>query len=196
MTTAAEKALEKTTDEAVQIHKQFAELLRKTNKEHPRSADVQALSKLLDEHRGLELWRRVGGIAQVAEAAALKNAPVTDAMRELWAKRMEALRAEHGYAEASTMERLLIHQVVLCWLRLNLTEMSYSSVMSQSITLTLGVYWEKRLTAAQKRYTRAVETLARVRKLTRATQLQEARLQAARGANTERSVKLVKALTG
>ena len=32
--------------------------------------------------------------------------------------------------------------------------------MSQSITLTLGMYWEKRLAAAQQRFTRACESLA------------------------------------
>ncbi|HEV8136372.1 MAG TPA: hypothetical protein VGP85_16955 [Pyrinomonadaceae bacterium] len=41
--------------------------------------------------------------------------------------------------------------------------------MAQSITLTLGMYWEKRLSAAQRRFTRACETLARVRKLSRNT---------------------------
>jgi hypothetical protein len=41
--------------------------------------------------------------------------------------------------------------------------------MKQSITLTLGIYWEKRLTAAQRRFTWACETLARVRKWSRNT---------------------------
>ena len=38
--------------------------------------------------------------------------------------------------------------------------------MRRSITLTLGAYWEKRLTAARKRFDRACESLERVRKLT------------------------------
>jgi hypothetical protein len=41
--------------------------------------------------------------------------------------------------------------------------------MKQSISLPLAMYWEKKLTAAQKRFTRACETLARVRKLSRNT---------------------------
>ena len=40
-----------------------------------------------------------------------------------------------------------------------------AGVMKRSITLTLGMYWDRRLSAAQKRFTRACETLARVRKL-------------------------------
>jgi hypothetical protein len=37
--------------------------------------------------------------------------------------------------------------------------------MSESIILTLGQYWEKRLSAAQRRYLRACTTLARIRKM-------------------------------
>jgi hypothetical protein len=48
-------------------------------------------------------------------------------------------------------------------------ELSYSSVMKGSITLTLGIYWDKRLSAAQKRFTCACDTLARVRRLSRNT---------------------------
>jgi len=68
-----------------------------------------------------------------------------------------------------TLEQLLIQHAALCWLRLTLAELSYSSSMKGSITLTLGLYLEKRLSMAQKRFTRACETLARVRKLSRNT---------------------------
>jgi hypothetical protein len=37
--------------------------------------------------------------------------------------------------------------------------------MRQSLTMTLGSYWEKRLAAAQKRFNRTCESLERVRKL-------------------------------
>jgi hypothetical protein len=47
------------------------------------------------------------------------------------------------------LEQLLIQQAALCWLKLNLVELSYSGTMKQSHTLTLGMYWEQRLSAAQ-----------------------------------------------
>jgi hypothetical protein len=59
----------------------------------------------------------------------------------------------------------LIQHAALCWLRLSIVELRYTNVMRQSITLTLGAYWEKRLTAAQKRFNRAGESLERVRML-------------------------------
>ena len=90
-------------------------------------------------------------------------------MRECWRQRLQAMRGDLGYAEASALERLLIQQVTLCWLNLNLAEYRFTNVTKQSISLAVGIYWEKRLTAAQRRFTRACETLARVRKLSRNT---------------------------
>ena len=67
------------------------------------------------------------------------------------------------------LEQLLIQHAALCWLRLTLAELAYSNVVKGSITLTLGLYMEKRLTMAQKRFKRSCETLARVRKPSRNT---------------------------
>lgn len=72
---------------------------------------------------------------------------------------------ELGYRPASPLERLLIDAVVLSWLRYLELERRYSSVMAGSVTLTVGDFWEKRLTAAQRRYLRAIDALARVRRL-------------------------------
>src|SRR5215212_4736557 len=83
--------------------------------------------------------------------------------------RLQVLKKDLGYDGAPMLEQLLIQQAALCWLKLNLVELGYSNTMKQSITLTLGMYWEKRLSAAQRRFTRACETLARVRKLSRNT---------------------------
>jgi hypothetical protein len=44
--------------------------------------------------------------------------------------------------------------------------------MAGSLSLEQGTYWEKRLSSVQRRYLRACETLARVRKLAQAAPLQ------------------------
>jgi len=149
----------------------FHELLAKTNKERPKPADIKALTNLLNENKELQLWRAVVGMGALAEDAALKTI-LGDQSRgqgslECWKRRLETMRKELGYASGSPLEQLLIQQVTLCWLNLNLTEYRHINVMKQSITLTLGIYWEKRLTAAQRRFTRACESLARVRRLSR-----------------------------
>jgi hypothetical protein len=130
---------------------------------------VKALSDLLNSNKGLELWRDVLSAAQFAERAVLENSHAVPGVKECWKHRLSSLRKELGYSDAPVLEQLLIQDAALCWLKLSLVELSYSSVMKQSITLTLGMYWEKRLTAAQRRFTRACETLARVRRLSRNT---------------------------
>lgn len=154
---------------AEQIRTKFQELLAKTNKENPRSQDVKALADLLVGEKNLELWRSVASAGYLAELMVIENARATPAVKECWKHRLQVLKKELGSAEAPLLEQLLIQQAALCWLKLNLIELSYSGTMTQSITLTLGMYWEKRLTAAQKRFTRACETLVRVRKLSRNT---------------------------
>ncbi len=154
---------------AEQIRIKFQALLDKTNKENPRPQDVKALSELLVGEKSLELWRGIASAGCLAELTVIENARATAAVKECWKHRLQVLKRELGSDEAPVLEQLLIQQAALCWLKLNLVELSYSGTMKQSITLTLGMYWEKRLSAAQKRFTRACETLTRVRKWSRTT---------------------------
>lgn len=157
------------SDRAEQIRSRFQALLDKTNKENPRPQDVKALSDLLGNHKSLELWRGIASAGYLAELRVIETARATTAVKECWKHRLQVLKKELGSEGAPLLEQLLIQQAALCWLKLNLIELSYSSLMKQFITLTPGMYWEKRLTAAQRRFTRACETLARVRRLSRNT---------------------------
>lgn len=154
---------------AEQVRKKFKALLDKTNKENPHPKDVRALSDLLSENRRLELWREVASAGYLAELMVIENAHATPALKECWKQRLQVMKKDLGNEGAPMLEQLLIQHAALCWLRLTLAELSYSGVMKGSITLTLGVYMEKRLTMAQRRFTRACETLAKVRKLSRNT---------------------------
>ena len=157
------------TDKAEELRTEFRALLDKTNKEHPNPKDLKALSDMLSGNRRLELWRDVASAGYLAEVMVIENANATAGLKECWKHRLQVMKKDLGYDDAPMLEQLLIQQAALCWLKLNLVELSYSGTMKQSITLTLGIYWEKRLPAAQRRFTRACETLARVRKLSRST---------------------------
>ena len=67
------------------------------------------------------------------------------------------------------IEQLLIENIVTAWIRYQVIEYRFSSIINGEHTLNEGEYWGKLLNHAQRRYLRAVETLARVRKITRAT---------------------------
>jgi hypothetical protein len=164
-----EQANSNTAVRAEKIRAKFVDLLSKTNKERPSAEHVKAFSDLLYGNKSLELWRDVASAGQLAELTVIESANVVPALKESWKHRLQALKKDLGNEGAPVLEQLLIQQAALCWLKLNLVELSYANVMKQSITLTLGIYWEKRLTAAQRRFNRACETLARVRKLARHT---------------------------
>ena len=165
----AAKAQPTSLENAEQIRARFKELLTRTNKEHPRAEDVKALSDFLGGNKSLELWRDVASAGQLAELTVIENAVAVPALKECWKHRLQVLKKDLGNDGAPMLEQLLIQHAALCWLKLNLVELNYSSVMKQSVTLTLGIYWEKRLSAAQRRFTKACETLTRVRKLSRNT---------------------------
>jgi hypothetical protein len=169
------------TDKAEETRTRFRALLDKTNKDHPSPKDLSALSDLLSDNRKLELWRDVASAGYLAELKVIENANATAGLKECWKHRLQVLKKDLGYDDAPMLEQLLIQQAALCWLKLNLVELSYSGTMKQSITLTLGMYMEKRLSAAQRRFTRACETLARVKKLSRNTPALQINLAASGG---------------
>ena len=157
------------TFEIEQQAKQFETLRRAVAGKKPKPEAVTAFRKYLDAHP--ELWRVAGDLTRAAQDNIL------DALfGEEWQaiilsvkKGAELKRAELGYSEAPALEQLLIEHLITCWLHLQEIELRYINVTKESITLTLGDYWERRLSAAQRRYLRACETLARVRRLLRPT---------------------------
>ena len=155
------------SEEADKIRERFHSVLMRANKERPRDSDIKALRNLLDGNTELRLWEAVVGMGALAESQVLDTIVngSGQGMRECWRRRLESMRTDLGYADSSALERLLIQQVTLCWLNLNLIEYRHTNIMKQSITLNLGMYWEKRLTMAQRRFTRACDSLARVRRL-------------------------------
>jgi len=86
---------------------------------------------------------------------------------------VDAMRDGLGYRGAPEIERGLIEVVILCWLRMQRVEQSYTGLMNQTeVVIAQADWWERRMTAAQGRYRRAVESLARVRRLTHPSVLQ------------------------
>jgi hypothetical protein len=65
------------------------------------------------------------------------------------------------------MERLLIDDIALCWLRLQTMEDLYSHnyERAKGDGLRLSRYLEGRLSATRRRYLQSIESLARVRGL-------------------------------
>jgi len=94
-------------------------------------------------------------------------------VREALSVTVESMRDALGYQEAPALERGLIERVVTCWLRVEQAERGYTGLLNQTeVVIAHADWWERRMTAAHGRYLRAVESLARVRRLTRPSALQ------------------------
>lgn len=84
-------------------------------------------------------------------------------LKETLTRKMDLLRAELAPLNPPPLERLLVERIVTCWLHLHHLEMIYAG--KDSMSLELGAYYQRSLSAAQMRYLSAIKTLAVVRKL-------------------------------
>jgi len=79
---------------------------------------------------------------------------------------MERLKASLGYGTSPVLERLLIDQVCMCHYRMWMAEFRHTERRNMDgLTINQRMYDEKSLTMIQARYLKAIETLAKVRRL-------------------------------
>lgn len=138
-------------------------ILRRVNRTDPAPEDMKEFRALIREKP--REYAQIG--AMLLDARQMYLNSMSGIERECVPLRLAEIEKELSMPGDGAMEKLLISHVVLCFLRLMMIERQYTGVMAESISLTLGVYWEKRLSMAQKRFTRASENLMRVRKLMR-----------------------------
>jgi len=155
----------KTKPAALPDGKEIAAILERADQEKPSPADLAAMRALL-ARSDMELWHVAGDLARHARDVMLK-AFGGETFRESSRIAIDKLAAELAGKDAPPIERLLADHAALCWGQYHLTQWRYGVTLSGSITLTQGDYWERRLSAAQRRYLRALEALARVRRLLR-----------------------------
>lgn len=70
-----------------------------------------------------------------------------------------------GAEGATPLEKLLIDQVLLCWEDYHTHELRYTHRLKEGLTLDTMEQYERILRSKQDRYHRAIESLARVRRL-------------------------------
>lgn len=151
---------------------ELIDLLKRTDAAHPKPEDVTALRKAL--HDLPDLWHNLGGnLSRLAIDQIIDKLTTQTTLREAVRQGATARRKGLGWAEADLLEKMLIENVVLMWVGFSDVQMRYLSAREGgSLSFDAGVYWEKRLTAAHKRYLKACESLARVRRMGKASAVQ------------------------
>ncbi len=79
---------------------------------------------------------------------------------------MDQIKQDMGYAQAPALERLLIEHVLATRTRVIDIENRYNSIKNTTLdTSPMEEYFDSLLTSAHARYLKAIESLARVRRL-------------------------------
>ena len=149
-------------------YQKLGELVKNTHKDNPKPDDLAELRRFFDEDP--ELWRTTGNMARRTLDHLLRTYYSQSAyLRECVSRRVKEMREQLGYEESSPLERILIEQILVCWVNLYVLEINSATKLCESHSTETGLYWDRRLTGAQRRFRRASESLARVRKLSRNT---------------------------
>jgi hypothetical protein len=83
---------------------------------------------------------------------------------------VDKLKKELCHSDDAPLERLLIDHILTVRLRLTHIENAYNqNMVNQLASFRSGIFWDTLLTTTQARFLRAIETLARVRRLARNT---------------------------
>jgi hypothetical protein len=91
--------------------------------------------------------------------------------KELLKRQLAAMREEIAGENPSPLERLLAERVVATWLQVQLFEGLYAAGMYQSMSVNQGSYQQKRLDRAYRNHLSAIRTLAQIRKMGPAVQI-------------------------
>jgi hypothetical protein len=117
-------------------------------------------------------WRFIKGPGKMAESAMLGEMTKDEnlASKEFLTHQLESMRIEVAGENPSSLERLLAERVVATWLEVQLFSGLYTMGMKGG-TLSQDEHRQKRLDKAHRRHLSAIRTLAQIRKLGPAVQI-------------------------
>jgi hypothetical protein len=138
---------------------------------------VIGLRKVLDDSPSLA-WRFIEEPGKLAEEAFIDEFTRDEhlASKEVLKHQLESMRIELAGENPSPLERLLVERVVATWLQVQLFDTSYAFGM-KSGTIIQDEFRQKRLDRAHRRHPSAVRTLAQIRKMGPAIQINTAEKQ-------------------
>jgi hypothetical protein len=152
------------TVDASKMTHELLELVRRAYRDKPDQKDLRELRRKLEEVP--ELWKGVFDIVEVIKSNLIDKAIASKAARLALESNISNLMRGMGYENASVLEKLLIENIIITWLRLQWVEYQMVVFMGDGeVRMSVVEFWERRLSMAQRRHLRACETLARVRKL-------------------------------
>lgn len=155
--------------------KKMSSLVERTNKANPKPQDMKELRATLDVLP--DFCRDVGNVQGTIFKGILERLAGESAFgRECLERYVGEMKTELGYHTSTFVEKMLIDEVVMRWLRLQAMENDHRSVTYREHRFSEGLYHDKRLHMSQARYLKAMETLVKVRKMISVTQAKGAEM--------------------
>ena len=146
---------------------ELADLIIRCYKEKPKRADLLALREYLEATP--ELYKVVFDLSEALQENMINKMIDQKPVKMAIQANVIDIKNGMGYEHAPIIEKMLIDNVVITWLRYQWAEYQLSAYLGRQVRMSVVDWWERRTSAAQRRYLRAIETLARVRKLARNT---------------------------
>ena len=140
--------------------------------EDAHDGDPKALSrvrKILEELP--KLADIFANLAKEAERAVIKRMSGSDPIvEEALPVKLKAMRGELCGQSPSPLERLLAERIVACWLQLQYAEIVYAQNLGK-LSIPQSEYHQRRLDKLHRRYLSSIKSLAQIRKMGPAVQI-------------------------
>jgi hypothetical protein len=91
--------------------------------------------------------------------------PGAEIVRRTIEKEIERKRSEVAGEEPSPLERLLAERVALCWVAATYADAEYARRLKEGMSFREGEYFSRRCEQTNRQLLKAIESLARVRRL-------------------------------
>jgi hypothetical protein len=145
------------------------ELVKKAEKGNKEG--LPEISKILQENPNLA-WQ-VMDYGKLAEWHFIERMTKEEdfGSKVLLRRQLGAMREEIAGENPSVLERLLAERVVATWLQIQLFEGLYAAGMYQDMSEKQGSYLQKQIDRAHRNHLSAIRTLAQIRKLGPAVQI-------------------------
>jgi hypothetical protein len=134
------------------------------------AGDEEASQALIEACRTVpKLWEIMSTLSSMAVRSWVDllaaDRPGAGVTRRTIEKEIERKRNEVAGANPSPLERLLAERVALCWVAVTHADAQYTRKLKEGMSFREGEYYSKRCEQTQQQLLKAIESLARVRRL-------------------------------
>jgi len=163
--TMANEIVKATKAEMVEYSGLMQTALAEAAKGKKKGPALDKLRAYIDAHPGV--FDSFAFFASTTRSEVINCTTPTEATRLHLEGEASAMERALGIETATPLERLLIDDVIICWLRMQTFEQTYSTAYATGggVSFAKAQYLESRLSATHRRYLQSVETLARIRRL-------------------------------